>query len=387
MKKLMPRRTHIRIFLGSCLLFVLVSVPVVFFMTRQFSSFALDQIDKVNKTELAHSRDNAAFILDKMIAYGFTMYADKSVQAWMTADEETQDREIEAIAAAAKYRTTEPFLKNAYLLNMRTGHVIDIAYGITTFAAFKDQAILELAKAPAKAYQRFFVHRAGGERSLALMIPTVPSGQPSYGYLVLLLDDALMKQYLLKENKAAGFISFMLDDEGRMMLGPDEEERAAAASETPGAAASETPGASNEGLYKELASRAEGASGSFEQRYDRESWSVQYARIEPQGWTLYLMAKLDGIHADFYAFRTKLMVVLAGLVALLLAILFWNSRRTYRPFSQLASHLETKLGPSLQRGQAGGAAGGAQRDPVRHRAAREPDGGARFFDAGAPGRH
>ncbi|WP_217592834.1 helix-turn-helix domain-containing protein [Cohnella sp. GbtcB17] len=345
MKKLMPRRTHIRIFLGSCLLFVLVSVPVVFFMTRQFSNYALNQIDKVNKTELAHSRDNAEFILDKLIAYGFTMYADKSVQAWMTADVETQDREIEAIAAAAKYRTTEPFLKNAYLLNMRTGHVIDIAYGITSFAEFADQDILRLAKAPAKAYQRFFVHRVDGERSLALMIPTVPSGQPSYGYLVLLLDDALMKQYLLKENKAAGFISFMLDDEGRMMLGPDEADRATAAAET--------SAASNEGLYKELASRAEDASGSFKQRYDRESWSVQYARIEPQGWTLYQMAKLEGINADFYAFRTKLMVVLAGLVALLLAILFWNSRRAYRPFSQLASQLETKLGSSLQRGQTG----------------------------------
>lgn len=345
MKKLMPRRTHIRIFLGSCLLFVLVSVPVVFFMTRQFSTYALNQIDKVNKTELAHSQDNAEFILDKLIAYGFTMYADKSVQAWMTADVETQDREIEAIAAAAKYRTTEPFLKNAYLLNMRTGHVIDIAYGIASFAEFADQDILRLAKAPAKAYQRFFVHRADGERSLALMIPTVPSGQPSYGYLVLLLDDALMKQYLLKENKTAGFISFMLDDEGRMMLGPDEEDRTTAAGET--------SGASNEGLYKELASRAEGASGSFKQRYDRESWSVQYARIEPQGWTLYQMAKLEGINADFYAFRTKLMVVLAGLVALLLAILFWNSRRAYRPFSQLASQLETKLGSSLQRGQTG----------------------------------
>ncbi|MDI4648355.1 helix-turn-helix domain-containing protein [Cohnella hashimotonis] len=342
MKKLMPRRTHIRIFLGSCLLFVLVSVPVVFFMTRQFSIFALNQIDKVNKTEITHSRDNAAFILDKMIAYGFTMYADKSVQAWMTADAETQDHEIEAIAAAAKYRTTEPFLKNAYLLNMRTEHVIDIAYGITSFADFDDQDILRLAKTPAKAYQRFFVHRTSGTRSLALMIPTVPSGQPSYGYLVLLLDDALMKQYLLKENKGAGFISFMLDEEGRLMLGPDEEGAASGAAEASG---------SSEGLYKELASRASGASGSFKQRFEKESWSVQYARIEPQGWTLYQMAKLEGINADFYAFRTKLMIVLAGLVALLLGILFWNSRRTYKPFSQLASQLETKLGPSLQRRQ------------------------------------
>ncbi|MFD2330544.1 helix-turn-helix domain-containing protein [Cohnella sp. GCM10020058] len=342
MKKLMPRRTHIRIFLGSCLLFVLVSVPVVFFMTRQFSIFALNQIDKVNKTEITHSRDNAAFILDKMIAYGFTMYADKSVQAWMTADAETQGHEIEAIAAAAKYRTTEPFLKNAYLLNMRTEHVIDIAYGITSFADFDDQDILRLAKTPAKAYQRFFVHRTSGTRSLALMIPTVPSGQPSYGYLVLLLDDALMKQYLLKENKGAGFISFMLDEEGRLMLGPDEKGNASGAAEVSG---------SSEGLYKELAIRASGASGSFKQRFEKESWSVQYARIEPQGWTLYQMAKLEGINADFYAFRTKLMVVLAGLVALLLGILFWNSRRTYKPFSQLASQLETKLGPSLQRRQ------------------------------------
>lgn len=333
MRRLLPRRTHIRIFLGSCLLFVLVSVPVVFFMTRQFSIYALNQIDKVNKAEITHSRDNADFILDKMMSYGFTMYADKSIQTWLTADAERQDREVEALAAANKYRTTEPFLRDAYLLNMRTEHAIDLRYGLTSFAQFKDQDILELARRPLKAYQRFFVHRLNGERMLALMIPTVPSGQPSYGYLVLLLDDALMKQYLLKENGDAGFLSFILDERGELMLGAEGDS----------------------GLYAELADRA-GAreAGSFTQRYDRESWSVQYARIEPQGWTLYQMARLEGINADFHAFRAKLLAIIGGLIALLIVILFWNARRTYKPFSQLASQLETKLGPSLQQKQGEG---------------------------------
>jgi len=332
MKRLMPRRTHIRIFLGSCLLFVLVSVPVVLFMTRQFSIYAMNQIDKVNKAEIAHARDNADFILDKMIAYGFTMYADKSIQAWMTSETEMQQSEVEAIAAATKYKTTEPFLQNAYLLNMRTAHAIDLKYGISSFAEFQDQDILQLAKQPVKAYQRFFVHRLNGKRSLALMIPTVPSGQPSYGYLVLLLDDALMKQYLLKNNGDAGFLSFILDGQGSLMLGAD----------------------AGGALFAELAARAGGGAGSFTQRYDQQSWSVQYDRIEPQGWTLYQMAKLEGINADFHSFRTKLMAIIAGLIVLLIAILFWSSRRAYKPFSQLASQLETKLGPSLAHKQAEG---------------------------------
>ncbi|MBB6670728.1 helix-turn-helix domain-containing protein [Cohnella nanjingensis] len=324
LNRLRPRQTYIRIFLGLSLLLVLVAVPFVFLLTDQFSKYAMKQIDKVNRTEIAHSRDNAEFIFDKMMAYGFTMYADKSIQAWMMAGEESQESQVEALAAAAKYRTTEPFLDNAYLINMRTEHVIDLKYGISTFASFQDREILASARTPQSAYQRFFVHRLNGVPMLTLMIPTVPSGQPSYGYLVLLLNDALVKQYLLKGNDQSGLMSFILDRDGAVMLGDEDAPD----------------------LDAELAARSNEGMGSFTLHYKGDSWSVQHASIEPQGWVFYQMAKLEGIQADFHSFRTKLTIVLAGMVALLLAVLFWNSRRTYRPISQLAEQLDRKFGLS-----------------------------------------
>ncbi|MCC3371922.1 helix-turn-helix domain-containing protein [Cohnella sp. REN36] len=330
--RLRPRQTYIRIFLGLSLLLVLVSVPFVFLLTDQFSKYAMKQIDRVNRAEIAHSRDNTAFIFDKMMAYGFTMYADKSIQAWMMAGEESQGTQVEALSAAAKYRTTEPFLDNAYLINMRTEHVIDLKYGISTFAAFPDQAMLALARTPKNAYQRFFVHEVNGTPTLTLMIPTVPSGQPSYGYLVLLLNDALVRQYLLKDGDASGLRSFILDRDGAVMLGDDGDPD----------------------LNIAVAARSTEGMGSYTLSYGGESWSVQYASIEPQGWVFYQMAKLEGIQADFHAFRTKLTIVLAGMVTLILLVLFWNSRRTYKPISQLADRLDRKLGLSgrLQPGEA-----------------------------------
>ena len=334
LNRYLPRQLHIRIFLGLTLLFMLVSVPFVYLMANQFSHYAMKQIDSVNEAEITHSRDNAAFIFNKMIGYGFTMYADKSIQAWLSADSETQDAQVEALAAGTKYMTTEPYLADAYLINMRTAHVIDLKSGLFAFGEFEDQEILALAKQPQPSYQRFFVHPSDDGRQLALMIPMVPSGQPSYGYLVLLLNDELMKQYLLKGNAKAGFTSFILDNDGNVMLGsPDAT----------------VP-------YAELAAKAaaQADSGNYTIDYDKESWSVQYALIEPQGWTMFQMAKLEGIRADFHAFLTKMMVFIAGMVVLLLAILFWNSRRTYKPFSLLADQLQTKFGGALKSGHSEG---------------------------------
>ncbi|MFD0713114.1 helix-turn-helix domain-containing protein [Paenibacillus sp. GCM10027626] len=322
MSRFIPKQTYIRIFLSLCILFIAVSIPFVYLMTHQFSIYAMKQIDKVNKTEIAHSRDNAKFIFNKLISYGLNMYADKSIKSWMTAGAESQEAQVEAIVAANKYLATEPFLDNAYLINMRTKHVIDLKYGILAFSQFGDQEMLDRVGQPRSTYLRFFLHRLNGTQQLALIIPSVPSGQQSFGYLVLLLNDKLMQQYLLKEDAGAEIQSFILDKNGQVMLGQ--------------------PAADD--LYDGLITLSSNETGSFTRTYEGETWSVQYAAIEPQGWSIYHMAKLEGIRADFVSFRTRMVIFVACLIGLLIVILFWNSRRTYKPFTQLANQLESKFG-------------------------------------------
>ncbi|MBW7454084.1 helix-turn-helix domain-containing protein [Paenibacillus sepulcri] len=329
MNRFIPKQAYIRIFLSLCILFTVVSVPFVYMMTHQFSIYAMKQIDQVNETEIAHSRDNAEFIFNKMIAYGFNMYADKSISTWLMASEESQGTQVDAIVAANKYMTTEPFLDNVYLINMRTEHTIDLKYGLSSFQQFRDQPMLEMAKQKRSSYQRFFVHQVNGTTKLAMIIPTVPSGQQSFGYLVLLLNDALMKQYLLKGDANSEIQSFILDNEGNLMLGASDSTQ----------------------LNMELAATAVKGSGSYTKDHKGESWSVQYALIEPQGWYIYHMAKLEGIRADFISFRLKMIIFVSCLVVVLIAILFWNSRRTYKPFSQLADQLEMKFGLHLKNNQ------------------------------------
>ncbi|RED64830.1 AraC family transcriptional regulator [Cohnella lupini] len=326
MKRFIPRQKYIRIFLALCIVFSLVSIPFVYIISRQFSTYAMKQIDKANQVEVVHAQENSQFIFKKMMGYGLNMYQDKSIQLWLTDSKETPEHQTDAMKAAANYTTTEPFIENIYLFNMRSQHAINLKYGISTFAEFSDQTILDIVKQSRKSYLSFFNYQSNGLKKLALIIPTVPSGQQSFGYLVMLMDIKLLQQYLLKDNRATGTRSFILDREGKVMLGSEDTVE----------------------LYSELAPLSTEETGSFAHTYKGELWSIQYAQIEPQGWTLYQTAKYDLVLADFNSFRNKMLIFAASFVLLMLAILFWNSRRTYKPFSQLADQLEMKFGLQLK---------------------------------------
>ncbi|QJD82171.1 AraC family transcriptional regulator [Cohnella herbarum] len=326
MRRFIPRQKYIRIFLALCILFSLVSIPFVYIISRQFSTYAMKQIDKANQVEVAHAQGNSQFIFKKMIGYGLNMYQDKSIQLWLTDNKETPEHQTDAMKAAANYMTTEPFIENIYMFNMRTKHAINQKFGISTFARFSDQSILDIVNQTRKSYLNLFNYQSNGQKKLALIIPTVPSGQQSFGYLVMLMDIHLLQQYLLKDNRSSGTRSFILDREGKLMLGSEDTEE----------------------LYVELAKRSTSNTGSFAYHFKGERWSIQYAQIVPQGWTLYQIAKYDLVLADFNSFRNKMLIFAVSFVVLLMAILFWNSRRTYQPFSQLADQLEMKFGLQLK---------------------------------------
>ncbi len=327
MKRLIPKQKYVRIFLVLCILFSVVSIPFVYLISRQFSAYAMKQIDKASQTEVVHSQENAKFLFKKMIAYGLNMYQNKSINLWLTDMTENSSHQVDAIESATNYMSTEPFIANVYLFNMRTENAINLKYGISSFERFSDQEMLAIIQQPRKSYLNFIVHETMGRKMLALIIPTVPSGQRSFGYLVMLMDNKLLEQYLLKDDRQLGTKSFVLDGDGQTVLGVN----------------------GSEDLYAELAQKSQQfAAGSFKHAYKGELLSVQYAHIEPQGWTLYNTAKYKQILADFNSFRNRMLLIAALFAVLLLGILFWNSRRTYRPYAQLADQLEMKFGLKLK---------------------------------------
>ncbi|QTH41065.1 AraC family transcriptional regulator [Cohnella sp. LGH] len=327
MKRLIPKQKYVRIFLVLCILFSVVSIPFVYLISRQFSAYAMKQIDKASQTEVVHSQENAKFLFKKMIAYGLNMYQNKSINLWLTDMTENSAHQVDAIESATNYMSTEPFIANVYLFNMRTENAINLKYGISSFERFSDQEMLAIIQQPRKSYLNFIVHETMGRKMLALIIPTVPSGQRSFGYLVMLMDNKLLEQYLLKDDQQLGTKSFVLDGDGQTVLGAN----------------------GSEDLYAELAQKSQQfAAGSFKHTYKGELLSVQYAHIEPQGWTLYNTAKYKQILADFNSFRNRMLLIAALFAVLLLGILFWNSRRTYRPYAQLADQLEMKFGLKLK---------------------------------------
>lgn len=318
MNRFIPKQKYIRIFLVLCILFSLVSIPFVYMISHQFSTYAMRQIDRANQIEVIHSQENSEFLFKKLIAYGLNMYQNKSIHLWLTDKVENPEHQIDAIESATNYMSTEPFIENVYLFNMRSEHAINLKYGISSLTNFSDQEMLAIVKEPRKSYLNFIVYNMHGSKKLALIIPTVPSGQQSFGYLVMLLDNKLLQQYLLKDNQQTGMRSFILNRDGQMMLG-----------------ASDT-----EDLYVELVGKSVSKTGSYTHNYNGELLSIQYAHIEPQGWILFHTSKYELILADFISFRNKMLLFAASFIVLMLGILFWNSRRTYKPFSQLEDRLE-----------------------------------------------
>jgi AraC-like DNA-binding protein len=327
MNRLVPKQKYVRIFLVLCILFSLVSIPFVYMISSQFSAYAMKQIDKANQVEVIHSQENSEFLFKKMISYGFNMYQNKNISLWLTGSVENSEHQVDAIESATNYMATEPFIENIYLFNMRTEHAINLKFGISSFAQFSDQEMLDIVSQPRKSYLNFIMYQADEQKKLALIIPTVPSGQQSFGYLVMLLDNKLLQQYLLKDNELAGTRSFILDTDGQVILGAADTEE----------------------LYTvELSKKSILKTGSYSHTYNGELLSIQYAHIEPQGWIVYNTAKYKLILADFNSFRNKMLLFAASFVVLMLSILFWNSRRTYKPFSQLADQLEMKFGLRLK---------------------------------------
>lgn len=313
-----PKHTYVRISLLLAVLFAAIIIPFTIVLSNQFSRYAFAEIDRYTQEKIVQTTDNTEFMLRKLKSYGINMYEDADIHGWLLGDSRDQFVLNAAVNRVSKLLSTEPFISKVYLVNMKHRDVIDTKLGIFRFQNFADQAILNKIKNNRPDFLTCFTHQANGTSYLAMIVPSIPSRQEMFGYIVLLMDKTLLQDYLLQRNQGADSRVIVLDENGELVLGTAETEevRMVAA-----------------GIPREKY-------GTYQKEALGRSYSVNFRMMGAEKWVVYHISRMEDLTRNVSAFRNRIILTLLMILFLLCTVAFWSARRTYKPFASLAEQLQ-----------------------------------------------
>ena len=319
MNRLNNMQTYLRLFLLISIVFIMLVIPFTVTVSSQFSRYAYNEIERFSGDRLGQTLENTEFIFQKLKNYGLRMYEDPALKNWMLSDQEQGLIQTEARSALSQFVAFEPFISKVYLFNFQTERVFDSHDGLVTFVDFDDQSMLGQVSDSKFDVLRYFFHMAEGQSYLALRYPS-NSRITNTGYLVILLDTMLLKNYLLQSDSETGVQVVILDKDGRSVLGDTEAF-----------------------LPNLLSTAAAPCMEPFRFRQGDDSWIVNCSDIKLQDWSIYYLTHMNDWEQKVISFQ-RFVVVGALLITLaLLVFLFWNLRKHVHPFSRIAVELGNKL--------------------------------------------
>lgn len=318
----MFRSTSWRIFVISGIFFAMTIIPFSLFLANRFSHFAYSQMGTFNQDRIDEMAERVEYILAKLKWYSLTMYEDRTVQNWMYASAENLLQNASTMRVLTKYLSNEPYIETAYLFSFRKHEVIDSKVGLLSFEEFADQPMLQRIERTPGTFLRYFDHQIGNDTYLALQLPSAPVQKNRDGYLVVLFDKKELQKHLISGDGRADTLLSIVDDRGRLILGERDER-----------------------LEETMDSIQPGRKGgSFELSRTGGKAFVNYARMESPEWTIISVTEMKQFREKAGAFKTVIIVCSLLLLAALLLVAYWNSRRFVGPFRRLADQLQRKLG-------------------------------------------
>jgi len=318
----MFRSTSWRIFVFSGIFFAITIIPFSLFLANRFSHFAYSQMGTFNQDRIDEMAERTQFMLDKLKWYSLNMYEDQAVQSWIYASADNLLQNAGTMRVLTKYLSNEPFIESAYLFSVRKREVIDSKVGLLPFGEFVDQPMLQRIERNPGSFLRYFDHRIGGNSYLALQLPSTPIQKNRDGYLVVLFNKKELQKHLISGGGRADALLSIVDDQGRLILGESDER-----------------------IEESLRNIwTDSKRGSFELNRAGGETFVNYARLESLGWTLISVTEMKQFREKADAFKTVIIACSLLLLAALLLIAYWNSRRFVGPFRRLADQLQRMLG-------------------------------------------
>lgn len=315
------KKTYLKIFLTLSVIFTVIIMIFSIFLSSQFSEYALSEIDSYNQNKLLQTVDNFEFVLNKIRSTGMVMYEDPDIHNWLFSDNMDNLTIGAAVNRLTKMLPTEPFIYKAILVNTRLKLVLDSNLGTSTFDTFSDKEFLNTVINNRPEYVKCINYKTGDKTYFELIIPSTPSKQNSFGYLVLLIDKDILKNYLFQSRLENTTNVVILDSEGQLLLGSVDEKIAAELNTA----------AKKEDL------------GKFMLKNHNDYYSINYASVSTQDWKIYFITPVKELMLSANAFKYKILTFCIILLIIQFSVILWNTRRIYKPYENLADQIQSIL--------------------------------------------
>lgn len=320
MLKLFYQKTYMRTFLLLTGILIFALVPFVYFLSAEFSRYSMMEVRRNSQNEVNNLASKTATILGNLKSYGLSMYADQNIQNWFFATQSDPLIDHAVLLAQSNFMSTEPLIKRSYLINLRSGLVVDSKVGIAPFSSFADPDMLTHVAQFRRQYLHFFNHPADQPDSLALLLPATPE-RPSDFYLALLIDKALLSNLLFGGSIPAEQDIRILDEDGAVILGKPDPELT--------------------GQLYQAGLKQRGT--SFQVRLPQQKWFVNTAKLGSDNWTVYYSNEYHTFTRHITAYRQKLITYTFVLLGIVSALFFWSSLFSLRSITFLSEKLRGKV--------------------------------------------
>ncbi|WP_163537970.1 AraC family transcriptional regulator [Gracilibacillus sp. YIM 98692] len=318
MKFYKKRKMYTKMTLWIFVLCAIIIIPISLLLSKQFSKYAFSEINHFTRSELTNSTESIQFLLDRMEAYSLRIYVDERIQNYLELDEHNGGELWKSYKSVTNYLLDEPFIHTVYLINEQTGVVFDSKQGMFLQEEFDDQHMLELIDSGNYKRLTYFHHKREDKNYLAMIV----EAEHYDGSMVTLLDTDMMEAYLFQNNQDNENTTVLLTDQnGQLLLGDDSWNH-------------------HRSNISDMASHNQ---GQYNMEIDDKTWSINYVTMDTFGWKLYYLTEIGPWQQSITNFQRN--IVYASIVILLMIgiIVFWLSRKTYRPFTQLAESIEDKI--------------------------------------------
>jgi AraC-like DNA-binding protein len=321
--RLLPEQTYLRNFLKIGIGFAIIILIFSFFLRREYAEQAYGDVNRLMSAKTSSVSQGLEYQLDQLRAYALNMYQDPDIFHWLMADRGEPLVASSALKSISKFLSLQSFIDTTYLINMKTRQVIDSGDGIHTFDNFADRGVLDRILEQPPSTLRFYNHESpDGNARLALIAPAYKSGISSQGYVVILLDKELLETYLLQNLNEASTNIMVVDESGAVILGG-------------------SPDIDAEQIIRRDPATHETKSGD-------QIYLVHSYAFKAEEWTLHSTVRVKDISKNIDRIQFRLFGMCLFLLIVLSVLSYWNSRRQFKPFSQLARQIRKTVAPDAQ---------------------------------------
>ena len=328
-------RSYLKVFLYLSIIFMVFFIPFSVFLMNQSVNYALYSMNKLNEEKLDRAIENTEFILRKIKNYGVLMYEDQDVQRWINEEEKSPLTQTMAVSKISKYVSAEPFISSVYLVNIKTKQIYDSRFGLFSFEDFYDQGMIKTITYERPQFLRVYNRNLENvnyfdyinrymetDSYLYIIIPSTPVNFKYNGYLVVLLNKSILSRYLSDSTDSvqdSGLV--FLDDKGDLVLS----------------------NVSQEEFYSFIENNKNKIDNKKSIEADGHQVFISKGKLPTEQWDVFYISNMKDFKSSMDNFKKR--IILCGFAVLLaiIAVLYWNSLKTYKPYSALAEDLQSKL--------------------------------------------